>query len=371
MTLIFYDFKISQKTDLQPSKPQQSATNHLPVSLNQKNPDSDFVLKKIVIKENLNNNLTTSEPYIVNCKKRFSNVEHFEKLNQESQAFRKRLIQYLKNSDLESDKLLYALSHFKNKSETNLNLLKQFTEQYPLNQYGQYSFINSCSESPESEQCKKMDNPNLHQVASNNGAIWLSIAIYRMQKMQHQGVIEALQNSLQTPIFDSFYGKHIMLYNEASLASGNSNNSIAKIAAMGDAAATVFPYYGALLAFCKEQDINNTQITELCLNVGEAMTTKGTSLLLNGLGNGIQKSIYQQQGQQQAGKQLDKEKQQLQIHHNNNLFSQTVGLMMYDEILADFWFDAVIQSGELNASKMVVEEAIRLSKNPDYAPCPE
>ncbi len=356
--IIYFLFQNSQSIDdkVSQEKTEDNISSRIKTSLDKKIQIEEGIVSK------LSNENNKTEDYIVKCEWKDLNTEENK---QKWKNSRLNVFEYLKQSKLENDKLLYALDSFNKKNKSNLLLLSEFIKEYPYNSFGQYSFLNQCLEQSDNPLCLNADSPEIQTLAEDNGYIWVNLALLRNARNQKEPALKALKKSLDSLIINTYQREYMKLYYEASLAAGEENDLFTRSNAFDFSVTIPEPGFSALSQFCKVEPLNTQIKINLCFEVTKAMATRGDTLILRSLGRDIHKRFKPE---------LKKNKSELKgkVYSKEMLqFLKASNLMLHDAILDEYWFDAVIKHGEIQAQKMTIEEAIRLSKNPNYNPCTE
>ncbi len=93
---------------------------------------------------------------------------------------------------------------------------------------------------------------------------------------------------------------------------------------------------------------------------------KAKTILEQKLGFGFQTVTYKAQDNKQALEEVNKHIKTYENQYKNPLAYQAIQLMAHDETLFNLWFEAIKDSTETEAGFALVNEAIYLSKNPNY-----
>lgn len=273
--------------------------------------------------------------------------------------------------------LAYALSANTNELTSNEStkaeaekltiLLSQLLKQEPDNKLTNYVLATKCSDTQFQAFC---DENTIKQIINNdasNGALWFQIAILQANKNDIDAVTFALQQMIIATHYNEYWGETIELFDKAQELIGINQKIPRMVSSIGFGAAVSLSSVGSIFKFCKEKSESRADIAQLCVDAGERLAAHSKTQINHGFGNGLQKSVYE----------VIKDEQNLaRIKIQQEAFSKLVNesfdgylLMGYDAELMAYWFEQLKLFGEVEASRLLVEEVTRLTSDPDYNPC--
>ncbi|WP_196138336.1 hypothetical protein [Aliikangiella sp. G2MR2-5] len=203
----------------------------------------------------------------------------------------------------------------------------------------------------------------------DNAKAWLLYSSLQIQKNDVVQVVESLKAFLSAPDYRDYLGEKLSLYSRAmNDLSRYSENEIG-LTVLGVHAANELPAY-QFANWCKENSSINVEFSELCLRVGERIAADSTSGIERVLGNNLQNDIYATLGNQEMANSYKNKAEEVLAAISGEDYSKVFNLALYDHSLFQYWSQALINYGEIEAHALLVEEAVRRSSDPAYNPCP-
>lgn len=314
---------------------------------------------------------------IISCRRNESLTS--EKTNQSETELtgvdlEKKLSDFQESEDFE-EKLAYAISITRSQ-QASINLskidtLQQLTELQSNNKLAHWSLITACSHNPENKNCGETAVNKALEADGSNGALWLNIAILQATNKNAEKTFQALQEVVAAPTYHEYISEQISLYDNVTSKLGFDNPKDRIVQVMGQISAIEIGNLSALLNFCQQQSVQRTDIAQTCIDVGRKLTNMGESYLSRSIGTTIQKQVYQIQGSDTLLDNLSEQEENISRAWSNERYQKAMDLLNYDNDLLLDWFQKYKTYGERVATDYLVDEAIRLSMDADYNPCPD
>ena len=141
-----------------------------------------------------------------------------------------------------------------------------------------------------------------------------------------------------------------------------------QISAIGYSAALVLPNFKTLLNFCRENSTQRADIANACLTMGTRQFLSGENLIEQHIGLETQKLVYEQQNNLEEAKKVETLTQEFRKATARLVNSHN--LVLHDKSLNKYWWENILLYGETKALQLTYAEAVRLSSDPNYDPCP-
>jgi len=312
---------------------------------------------------------------ILDCGKEAFEEEQIKLLKEFSDS--KKLLSELKNKSSFSSKLAYIINNIStnaNKAKTTEEIreyLTPFQELINLPDNPKLAHLlrlSQCHLGGQGNQCSDKMISEAKENNSSNAALWFQIAIIESSKGNSEQLIEALRHVISAPNFDSYWSDNMYSYNKSLEEIGISNNSTRMLLTIGmDAASQIAPF-GKLLKFCSSQSPVNAEVAEICLAVGNRLFSSSKTFMHKSIGISLQKATYSALEDKINLKKVSDSPWQSDTYTDE--FFDALQLAVFDQELAGYWFSQLQTFGEVKTNELLIEEAIRLSSDPDYNPCP-
>jgi hypothetical protein len=121
--------------------------------------------------------------------------------------------------------------------------------------------------------------------------------------------------------------------------------------------------------FCRRYSRQRADIAESCLQLGEQVERRSETYLNSLFGLSLQKAVYESLDREADIAEVNHRRKQLKYRWENPQAERASQLMLYDNYLMQEWYQQFRLHGEHLANQFLLEEALRLSKNPAYDPC--
>lgn len=314
-----------------------------------------------------------SKQYIVQCKDPFS--QYGEKISEDQHLEVEEVFEKWSESDVFEQQFALALANSrasiarnnnsKKDSLLNSKTLSDLANDYPNSTIANYFLVSSCL---TSNDCDNATFQNATEQDPYNGALWKLIATQHAAQGKVEETLAALKKQITAANYKTYWGDTTHLYEQALLQIGMADFLPRQIMAIGFSAALAIPSVQPIFNFCRQYTQPRADIAEACLKFGEKQFQEGDNLLEQSLGLSLQKLVYQQLGNFDKAKELERDKRAfgkamgyLAMSHN---------LTVVDSELNKYWWENILLYGETKALELTFTEAVRLSSDPDYNPCP-
>lgn len=259
----------------------------------------------------------------------------------------------------------------------SISYLNKVLEQDPNNELALMFGLKTCAQN--SEFCATELLEAAQSRLSSNGYYWLLLAQLRLHEGEELRALEAISQAAYASTFNEYYAETIDLFSrtipmEHYLDDQNlqlsyiSEESIRFISGIGYAAAQSIPSYTNLTNFCREQGEERADIADACNRLGVQMSENGKVLLTNAIGYVLRERFHEFNGDELALELVLREKEN--VEPDNDLLNKATTLAFLDSNLLSFWQEGLRVAGEKAAMYLLIDEAIRLSADPAYNPCP-
>lgn len=276
-----------------------------------------------------------------------------------------KLLPILKqHGDIESD-ISHAIISKGNDEKGFSESLKSLSEKYPESTLVSYDLLSHCT-STES-QCERSIIEKGIALDSQNGAVCLIAALYEIQNNNLDGAINALTESVNSPVYEEYWGAHITALESALLKAGAGDDLPAQVAGVNYAASMPLPNFGILVNFCKNIELGSENILQSCLSAGGKLANGDGTILTHLIGLSLQSTVYNKLDDEAQVSQVSNERKK--IMKIMELSEKASNLTWQSSERTSDWLQVIKDSGELNATEIIVNESIRLSSNPNFDPC--
>lgn len=248
-----------------------------------------------------------------------------------------------------------------------LSLLNALSVEFPENNMIHYFLVAECIQESTQEVCGKTAIDRAIKYDAHNGSLWFLISIIKSKNGDLEGAISALEQLVVAPNFDEYWAEGIELFSTALYENGLISDTERMIASIGFTAATIVPNPTALFNLCKGNSWERGDVAQLCLEAGDSLFLRSETRLNKALGLALKNTVYEvlkDEENMALSKNLSKQMSMSTVDQ-----AKAFQLMIYDTYLLNYWFEKLKLHGEDEASLYLVDEAIRLSSNPDYDPC--
>lgn len=319
---------------------------------------------------------TATTPFIISCQPLQESQDVLDELDEISEDYEsflakaEQLSKPFKNNTDTASRLALAFLTNVSDSKDRVGILSSVLELEPNNQLANWDLLNLCSQDSfnDMKECSGRTFENAKEVHHQNGAAWIFALETANDHSNTDAIVEALEQVIAAPTFNDYYGEYMSLARQVFTDSNNGKLSQEQTEVLSFIAIESIPTLNGIIEFCKEKAINNDHLSNLCLEAGKRMTFSSKTALLQMIGFGLQKYALKNLGNQLAVEKIEFEMEQSR-YFRSDLWKKASALLEYDSELYDRWLQNLIDRGEMAAGKILIQEAIELSKDEFYQPC--
>jgi len=271
-------------------------------------------------------------------------------------------------TDPESQVMNLLVSNNGRISADSIPSLATLSEQFPDSGLVAAEYLIACSKDISHTACSPGTFENVVQSHADNGAIWGSLALLNIEREDIEGAVTALQQGAQAFGFDDYYSTQLRVLDAA--APDNDPLAVGSVFRFFRYADPTIGVSSAqvLTQFCLDNSADDTAVAEACAAYGERVADGSGNLLGKGLGIATQEVVFNATGDTEQSARVQAETE-AQRNYRNQFRGNFVGLMTYDQSLAVFWRDSLIEYGEVETIERLYREVMSRSADPDYQPC--
>lgn len=369
-------FNFSNKPNVQTSEVQSSLELNkptkkvIPNSSNQTNPKST---PPSISDLSITELSELSKQYIVQCKDALS--EYLKGVNEDTQpklkdirqkwlgstAFEQQFALVLVNSKAS----IYSASNSNQNHSVGAATLSGLVENHPNSGIANYFLVSNCI---ISKGCDDSVFLNAVERDPYNGALWKLIATRHAAQGDVVETLTAFRKQISAPNYNTYWGEVTHLFDQALLEIGIADFLQRQVLAIGLSAALALPAVNPIFDYCRQYSLTRADIAEACLEFGETQFRSGDNLLEQSLGLSLKKAVYEQLGNVEKVKKVETIQKTFQDSWGR--LSMLTNLAWVDSNLNKYWWENILLYGETKALQLTYAEAVRLSSDPSYNPCP-
>ncbi|MGB5720713.1 MAG: hypothetical protein WBM34_08465, partial [Woeseiaceae bacterium] len=200
----------------------------------------------------------------------------------------------LSNSDDPDYLLAAALLMRFGEPDAPLELLQRASKIAPRHPLVAWSLLSMCRDRKGAQCDLEALEANAIEVDGSNGAVWMEIAMLRLEEERPVAASDAVRRANAAPRFDSYFIDHAMVLERALATNGDRSYRERIFAGIGYSAAMVTSY-GAITKHCGAVDAGGVWL-ELCDQLGEKMVADGRALLDQAIGFALRKIAAERSG---------------------------------------------------------------------------
>ncbi|QBG37117.1 hypothetical protein [Litorilituus sediminis] len=346
---------------LQLALPKESITevSHLSKSELQAAP----VIKSVLPVEDKTDATTDEriEPYIYNCSD--SPLENAD-------IDEKKLVYFLSElaqSNNQEQRLIHTLFQQHEDISARYDALLAYNDEFPGQPYVMMGLIGFCSSGEVNCQADI-----LSQAATadkDNGALWLTLANYYLSIGDIENGEQALNQVVSSIAFHDYIYDKVQLFMQIAKGADSMSFQERALIATGHLAAESL-WLSHVAQYCQGKLANVDPDGQLCFDVGTVLESQGSNALVNLIGINFQLQQFEEKEQNTEKALLEQRKNNMLTLSGSDQVWQAEILKFYDEKLFNHWLANAVNYGEQKAQQLLIAEAIELSKNEYYNPCP-
>ena len=275
-------------------------------------------------------------------------------------------IDQLRQSNSKYSQLIYAIVFAV--KDRSIDLLMKLYDKDKSDRLVIWNLSIACVEDTNVEYCNENLLNELSKYEANNSAYWLNIAALKIKRKDENGVLEAFNNVIASPVYNDYWTETFDAYEQTFPV--EAPEMLKSVSALGFVSTLPYNYLLPTRAYCREVAKSRADIAQLCIDIGEKIEINGKNYIVNRFGLLIQKDVFEKLGDELALESIKRRIKKLQSSISQFASREVENLTMYDESLANDWYQSLKINGEQAAYEHSYNEAVRLSMNPDYNPCP-
>lgn len=298
--------------------------------------------------------------------------EFTHQVSQRKEALEQQKDAFLASLGASSDpnkKLLYALFYGEFEQNNRMEPLAAFHREFPDNPDVLRHLLGQCERQPTHQACGEALLEQVIKHHGDNGAYWIQIANFYAKQGKVDAIPQAIRNGINAPYFDEHYFASIRLFLDATEGELAQPFPVRAMTAWGYQAAEPL-YVSHVLAYCFTQFKQRTDGTELCVELAETLESRSKIMLNQSIARELMSRARKQKGDSEGARKLKSESEAVYASFPWDDFKLASNLSFFDPALFYDYLDLLENVGEDQARMGLIEEAIALSKNPYYNPCP-
>ncbi len=301
------------------------------------------------------------EPYIYNCSD--SPLENADMDDKKLEYFLSELAQ----SNNQEQRLIHILFQQNNDISARYDALLAYNDEFPSQPYVMMGLIGFCSSGEVNCQADI-----LSQAATadkDNGALWLTLANYYLSIGDIENGEQALNQVVSSIAFHDYIYDKVQLFMQIAKGADSMSFQERALIAIGHLAAESL-WLSHVAQYCQGKLANVDPDGQLCFDVGTVLESQGSNALVNLIGINFQLQQFEETENNTEKALLEQRKNNMLTLSGSDQVWQAEILKLYDEKLFNHWLANAVNYGEHKAQQLLVAEAIELSKNEYYNPCP-
>ncbi|WP_144393871.1 hypothetical protein [Pleionea sediminis] len=231
-----------------------------------------------------------------------------------------------------------------------------------------FLLIEHCSTKSEHPFCQpEFLNPAL-VADDDNGAKQLVNSLYYLRRGETAPARESFREVLNAGYFNEHWGDVIQIFMEAYKQLNIGSHHLRLSGAISQASISGFSTQ-PLIEFCGSHVDDSAEIKYYCSEIGKVLAKRGQSIATNLSGIILLQELSDKLGNIHDYELYSSKREQIQAYTESDEYINAQNMMMYDESLSEFWYQKLLQYGELEAYRALIAEVRARSKDPDYNPC--
>ncbi len=337
-----------------------------------------------VVEKSIQNNSPTSKSarpvgHIVDCQASVEKLlaSMLSSPYEDPEYIRSRLDQ----SENSSAAFFNAISFIGKKTSTNdegkavgssIPVLKDLIEREPENKLFGLYLLNQCLKDGNENECIPELLDAVAKRDSDNAMVWYLRAQMAAKLGDSEGVNDSLTKVILANDYRNYQVEAYGAYDEALLSIGVEDERHRFIYASGywNAAVAYYLRPKELVEICSDNTVDNSELSEKCIAVGRHIRNIAKSSSDKSTGIQLLGAALSAEGNDLVLKEIENEGateyQKNDVRNLQNLSN----LMVFDSNIVRYYRSQREIVGESEALRHAEREAIRLSGNPEYEPCP-
>jgi hypothetical protein len=255
----------------------------------------------------------------------------------------------------------------KNKSiEADIENFDQLLQTYPSNKLIAFNLMLHCSYST-AKACDDSMMQKALDVDTENGALWLQMALYQLKDGNVERAQVSLLQFIQSQYYNEYSGDYFSTVDLALKEAGANDDLSLKIAVLGIAATRYKTNYAQLINLCKKTDTDNASLLNICLQTSEKLIESKGGLFTHQVGLSIQKNVLEKYDDSEGIAENDAAQKAFDIFNEEANFA--MNMVLRSRKRAENWLSLNVDYGELAALEFMINQAKQASDNHQQDPC--
>lgn len=330
--------------------------------------EKEAVRESLPITENASfDNSPQNEPSITTCSDRTRLIAAYDYSNEALQSHFKTLQTSIGESEDIDSRISFPLMTISNRDSV-LDTLMDLQEIAPNHKVLSQHILAACLGTHD--RCASDVFENAIDLDSQNGSIWLLYAQYESIRGNKEKATSLLKRASQTSFFDEYYWGYLDNFRAAFASAGaqvSPQIAYSIVANALDTSTMLSAPYNELIDICKKHSDGRNGTQDVCVVLGKHMEENGSSLISRHIGLAIQRIVHEQRSNQTELELIDKRTQKLRSFSKKA--SQATELILQSRKLSYEWYEQLSTRGEVAGLEYNLNQAIELSKNPNFDPC--
>lgn len=192
-----------------------------------------------------------------------------------------------------------------------------------------------------------------------NGMLWVLVARSRLLWSDESGALSALKEAVAATTVDEYWIDYVMLF-DRSLAASSSLSSIDRLEAAFGIAAAVPSTELLISRDCEARAAELPEWLDVCIKLGERLERDGHTTMSQGIGLGLQKTLYKLAGDARQQEITDHRYQKFRQDHLEKLKSLSILDSVRDESVMRKYVEVFAVSDEFAALDYLATEVERI-----------
>ncbi|MGB0898982.1 MAG: hypothetical protein ACPGSN_07000 [Psychrobium sp.] len=304
----------------------------------------------------------TKDPIITVCENPFEEINALERTQLEAEN--SRLVKVItKTPTLDSEFTNLFINNFDEAAQ--LENMKQLSNKYKDNPLVSYALMSLCA-SGKHNCSTELVTSTINKIP-NNGAAWLLAAMYHATNYDHKAAESAMIEVSKSSSFDDHFSDYLTTISTAYKQAGAVDDKITDKIAVVYAVTFAPPSYSPLIELCRNTTTTNPTLLQACLTSGTLLEQSSSTVISQVIGNNIQQDIFTKLSEFKELERLKQEKVKIDVMAS--AYSKSLNLIQRNSSIYEEWVMKIIRNGEIKAAEFAINEAIRISNDPNINEC--
>ncbi|WP_445778243.1 hypothetical protein [Shewanella sp.] len=255
----------------------------------------------------------------------------------------------------------------KNKSiETDIEDFDQLLQTYPDNKLIGFNLVQHCSYSTV-KACDDAMIQRALDIDTENGALWLQIALYQLKTGNVERAQVSLVQFIQSQRYNEYSGDYLSTVDLALKEAGANDDLALKIAVLGIAATRYKTNFEPLVKLCKKTETDNASLLNICFQTSERLIESKGGLFTHQVGLSIQKNVLEKYDDSEGIAKNDSAQKAFDTF--NEEANIAMNMVLRSRKRTEYWLSLNIDYGELATLEYMIDQAKQTSANNQQDPC--